>query len=56
MSNNTRGIEFLTLRLENTNSQAFINRMPVPKLPYWIVLNNNDVVVALNANVEDLIK
>ena len=54
LSNNTRGIEFLTLQKENSDSQAFINRTPIPKLPYWILLDKQDRVYAINIAINDL--
>ena len=48
IANKIQGIEFYTLIKERTQSQAFASRFPVPKLPYWILLSEEDETLALN--------
>lgn len=48
IANDSRGIEFYTLIKDRTPSQAFLGRFPLPKLPYWILLSEDDKVRALD--------
>ena len=54
MSNNTKGILFLTLQQGRTESQSFITRTPIPKLPYWMLLDRQNKVQALNVSSTEL--
>ena len=44
MSNNTKGMEFLTIVKGNSQSQALYSRYPIPSVPYWILLDPDDKI------------
>ncbi|MEM9410846.1 MAG: hypothetical protein AAGA30_07010 [Planctomycetota bacterium] len=48
MANSQRGIEFLTLIQGDTASREFTSRFPLPKLPFWVLLTNNDRIQGYN--------
>ena len=50
MSNQTRGIEFLTLVKGDSESQAFSSRYPIPKVPFWMLLDQNDRIRGFNTS------
>lgn len=44
LSNETKGIDFLTLAKGNSQSQAMFSRYPIPGIPYWILLDPDDKI------------
>ena len=48
LSNQSQGIDFLTLVKGDVNSQALLSRYPITKIPSWILLDPDDKIRGLN--------